>query len=158
MATRDGNNSFDQKYVKRYSSVVMLKRKSDFFKTYAAYNDAHKADMILKALYSSNPMVLLQIKDASNSVIYTQCFKLEHMRGGYYGEPTIFGHYAADRFEIPQGQFFSMSPPDATVGIYGDYKLDQTIRLAIEGSNTIVEDMKSVEVRIVNNNECKKIK
>jgi hypothetical protein len=158
MATRDGNNSFDQKYVKKYSSVVMLKRKSDFFKTYAAYNDAYKADMILKALYSSNPMVLLQIKDTANSVIYTQCFKLEHMSGGYYGEPTIFGHYAADRFEIPQGQFFSISPPDATVGIYGDYKLDQTIRLAIEGSNTIVEDMKSVEVRIVNNNECKKIK
>jgi len=100
-------------------------------------------------------MVLLQIKDPANVVIYTQCFKLEHMRGGYYGEPTIFGHYAADRFEIPGGQFFSISPPDATVGIYGDYKLDQTIRLAVEGSNTIVENMKVVEVRIVNNKECK---
>jgi hypothetical protein len=158
MATRDGNNSFDQKYVKRYSSVVMLKRKGDFFKTYAAYNDSYKADMILKALYSSDPMVLLQIKDVANSVIYTKCFKLEHMRGGYYGEPTIFGHYATDRFDIPGGQFFSISPPDASVGIYGDYKLDQTIRLAIEGPNTIVENMKAVEVRIVNNKECKRIK
>jgi len=155
LATRDGNNSFDQKYVKRYSSVVMIKRKSDFLKTYAAYNDLYKADMIGKALISSNPMVLLQIKDAANSVIYSQCFKLEHMRGGYYGDSTIFGHYGADRFEIPQGQFFSTSPPDATIGIYGDYKLDQTIRLAIEGPNTIVENMKTVEVRIVNNKECK---
>jgi hypothetical protein len=154
MATRDGNNSFEQKYVKRYSSVVMLKRKSDFFKTHAAYNDSYKADMIVKALYSSNPMVLLQIKDTANSVTYTQCFKLEHMKGGYYGEPTVIGTYAADRFEIPQGQFFSMSPPDATVGIYGDYKLDQTIRLAIEGPNTIVENMKAVEVRIKKSNEC----
>jgi len=154
VATRDGKNSFDQKYVKRYASVVMLKRKSYFFKTYAAYNDSHKADMILNALYKSNPTVLLQIKDASNSVIYTQCFELEHMRGGYYGEPTIFGHYAADKFDIPQGQFFSTSPPDATVGIYGDYKLDQTIRLAIEGQNTIVESMKAVEVKIANNKEC----
>jgi hypothetical protein len=133
----------------------MLKRKGDFFKTYAAYNDSYKADMILKALYSSDPMASLQIKDTANTVIYTQCFKLEHMRGGYYGEPIIFGYYATDRYEIPQGQFFSIGPPDATVGIYGDYKLDQTIRLAIEGSNTIVEDMKSVEVRIVNNKECK---
>jgi hypothetical protein len=77
------------------------------------------------------------------------------MRGGYYGDSTIFGHYGPDRFEIPQGQFFSTSPPDATVGIYGDYKLDQAIRLAIEGPNTIVENMKTVEVRIVNNKECK---
>jgi hypothetical protein len=155
IATRDGNNSFDQKYVKRYSSVVMIKRKSDFLKTYAAYNDLYKADMLERTLISSNPMVLLQIKDDANSVIYSQCFKLEHMRGGYYGDSTIFGHYGADRFEIPQGQFFSTSPPDATVGIYGDYKLDQTIRLAIEGPNTIVENMKTVEVRIVNNKECK---
>jgi len=110
--------------------------------------------MIEKALISSNPMISLQIKDAANSVIYTQCFKLEHMRGGYYGEPTIFGHYAADRFGIPQGQFFSTSPPDGSVGIYGDYKLDQTIRLAIEGPNTIVENMKAVEVRIKKSNEC----
>jgi hypothetical protein len=155
LATRDGNNSFDQKYVKRYSSVVMIKRKSDFLKTYAAYNDLYKADMLERTLISSNPMVLLQIKDDANSVIYSQCFKLEHMRGGYYGDSTIFGHYGADRFEIPQGQFFSTSPPDATIGIYGDYKLDQTIRLAIEGPNTIVENMKTVEVRIVNNKECK---
>lgn len=155
LATRDGNNSFDQKYVKRYASVVMIKRKNDFLKTYAAYNDLYKADMIEKALISSDPMVILQIKDSANSVIYTQCFKLEHMRGGHYGEPSIFGHYAADRFGIPQGQFFSISPPDASVGIYGDYKLDQTIRLAIEGPNTIVENMKTVEVRIVNNKGCK---
>jgi hypothetical protein len=114
--------------------------------------------MILKALYSSDPMVLLQIKDTANSVIYTQCFKLEHMRGGYYGESTIFGTYAADRFEIPGGQFFSIGPPDATVGIYGDYKLDQTIRLAIEGPNTIVENMKTVEVKIVNNKKCRSLK
>ena len=155
LATRDGNNSFDQKYVKRYASVVMIKRKNDFLKTYAAYNDLYKADMIEKALISSDPMVILQIKDSANSVIYTQCFKLEHMRGGHYGEPSIFGHYASDRFGIPQGQFFSISPPDASVGIYGDYKLDQTIRLAIEGPNTIVENMKTVEVRIVNNKGCK---
>jgi len=103
-------------------------------------------------------MVLLQIKDTANAVIYTQCFKLEHMRGGHYGEPTIFGHYAADRFKTPGGQFFSIEPPEATVGIYGDYKLDQTIRLAIEGSNTIVENMKEVEVRIANRKECKEIK
>jgi hypothetical protein len=76
------------------------------------------------------------------------------MRGGYYGDSTIFGHYGADRFEIPQGQFFSTSPPDATVGIYGDYKLDQTIRLAIEGPNNAVENMKAVEVRIKKSNEC----
>lgn len=158
MATRDGNNSFDQKYVKRYPSVVMLKRKGDFFKTYAAYNDSYKAGMIERALISSDPMVSLQIKDTANVVIYAQCFKLEHMRGGHYGEPTIFGHYAADRFEIPGGQFFSTSPPDATIGIYGDYKLDQRIRLAIEGPNTIVENMKAVEVSIANNKECKEIK
>lgn len=158
MATRDGNNSLDQKYGKRFSSVVMLKRKGDFFKIYAAYSDPHKPEMIDKVLISTNPMVLLEIKDAANGVIYSQCFKLEHMRGGYYGEPTIFGHYAADRFDIPGGQFFSISPPDATVGIYGDYKLDQTIRLAIEGPNTIVENMKTVEVRIANNNECRLLK
>jgi hypothetical protein len=114
--------------------------------------------MIERALISSDPMVLLQIKDVANSVIYTKCFKLEHMRGGYYGEPSIFGYYAADRFGIPQGQFFSTSPPDATVGIYGDYKLDQTIRLAIEGPNTIVENMKTVEVTIVNDKECSSLK
>ena len=154
MATREADHSLDQKYGKRYLSVVMLKRKSDFFKKYAAYSDPHKAEMIEKVLISSDPMVSLEIKDTSNSVIYTQCFKLEHMRGGYYGEATIFGHYASDRFDIPQGQFFSTSPPDATIGIYGDYKLDQTIRLVIEGSNTIVENMKAVEVRIANGKEC----
>ena len=158
IATRDGNNSLDQKYGKRYSSVVMIKKKSDFLKTYAAYSDSYKPEMIEKALLSSNPMVSLQIKDAASSVIYTQCFKLEHMRGGYYGDSTIFGHYAADRFEVPQGQFFSTSPPDALVGIYGDYKLDQTIRLAIEGSNTIVESMKVVEVKIINHIECRQNK
>lgn len=158
MATREGNNSLDQKHGKRYSSVVMIKRKSDFLKTYAAFSDPYKPEMIEKALLSSNPMVSLQIKDATKSVIYTQCFQLEHMRGGYYGDSTIFGHYAADRFGVPQGQFFSTSPPDATVGIYGDYKLDQTIRLAIEGSNSIVESMKVVEVKIVNNIECRALK
>ncbi len=154
IATRESDNSLDQKYGKRHSSVVMLKRKSNFFKIYAAYSDSHKAKMIENVLILSDPMVSLKIKDAANSVIYTQCFKLEHMRGGYYGEPTIFGHYPADRFDIPQGQFFSTSPPDATVGIYGDYKLDQTIRLVVEGQNTILENMKAVDVRIANKKEC----
>jgi len=38
------------------------------------------------------------------------------------------------------------------------HKLDQTIRLAIEGPNAIVENMKAVEVRIVNNKECRSLK
>ena len=76
------------------------------------------------------------------------------MKGGYYGDSTIFGHYATDRGDIPQGQFFSIRPPDATVGIYGDYKLDRTIRLAIDSPNNIVENMNAIEVKVVKSKQC----
>jgi hypothetical protein len=153
IATRNDKRSL-QEYVNRSPYVVMIKKKSDLLKTYAGYSDSSKSDMIEKAVRLNDPMILLHVKNNSSEIIYSQCFKIEHMRGGYYGDSTIFGHYGADRGEIPQGQFFSIRPPDATVGIYGDYKLDRTIRLVIDGPNNIVENMKAIEVKVVKSNEC----
>ena len=155
VATREGSDSLGHRYGEHYSSVVMIKRKNKFFKTYAAYSDSLKFDAITKAIIFSEPMVAIQIKDVGSENIYSQCLKLEHMRGGYYGDSTIFGHYGADKFEIPQGQFFAISPPDASVGIYGDFKLSKDIRLVIEGHSSFIEQMKTVEVRIVKNDQCK---
>lgn len=154
--TRDGDNSLDQKYGKKYSSVVMIKQKSDFFKTYAAYSDAYKSTSIENAFTSANPMVLVGVLGEEGKAIYTQCIKLEHMRGGYYGDALVLGLYGEDRYEIPQGQFFAINPPDASVGIYGDYKLTKQIRLVVDGQNNIVAQMKTVEVKVVRSNDCKK--
>jgi len=154
MATRDGNNSLDQRYGKKYPSVVMIKGKKNFFKAYAAYSDSHKLGLIEDLIVSSNPMVFVQIKGNGSEKIYSQCLKLEHMRGGFYGDSTVFGQYGADNYEIPQGQFFAISPPDASIGIYGDYKLSKEIRLIIEGQTAIVDQMKTIEVRIIKSKEC----
>lgn len=154
MATRDGNNSLDQRYGKKYPYVVMIKNKKDFFNTYAAYSDSYKSDLIEEVIVSSSPMVLVQIKGNGSETIYSQCLKLEHMRGSFYGDSTIFGQYGADNYEIPQGQFFAISPPDASIGIYGDFKLSKEIRLIVEGRTAIVEQIKAVEVKIIKNKEC----
>jgi hypothetical protein len=154
--TRDGNNSLDQKYGKNYLSVVMIKRKSDFLKTYAAFSDPYKSTSIENAFTSANPMVQVGVFGDEGKGLYTQCIKLEHMRGGYYGDALVFGLYGEDRYEIPQGQFFAINPPDASVGIYGDYRLTKQISLVVDGHNNIVDQMKAVEVKVVKGNDCKK--
>ena len=77
------------------------------------------------------------------------------MRGNFYSEGA-FGYYQPDRKNSLGGQFFASCAPEANFGIYGDYILNLSIVLNLEKFSQDLENLKSVEVRMIKKQECKK--
>lgn len=150
--TRQGKNSMDRNYGK-WKSIIGIRTTESWFKTYAAYSDKQKEEILHKNIILKQPLVMAVIKDENNTPIFAACFTLEHLRGGFYVDSVGFGLYALDGW-FPGGQFFAVSAPDAHIAIYGDYKLRTNLKLVSEDNVEDVSRMKSVEVGVVPKTAC----
>lgn len=142
-------------YGRPLPSIIMIDRKKDWFPTYAGYTDSAKQQLLERYLIATSPSVQTILKDESGKEMHSFCLQFPHMSGAFFGE-SAFGYYQPDRGNSPGGQFFSSWAPSANFAIYGDYVLNRTIVFTLEKFTPDLENLKSVEVRVVKQRSCKK--
>ena len=145
----------ESQYGRPLPSIIMIDRKKDWLPTFAGYTDNTKQQLLEKYLISSLPSVQTILKDGSGKEMYSTCLQFLHMSGAFYSEGA-FGYYQPDRENFIGGQFFSSWAPNANFGIYGDYILNRTIVLTLEKFSEDLENLKSVEVKVIKKQSCKK--
>jgi hypothetical protein len=104
LRTREGSDPLDWKFA-RLPSVIAIKKKNSWFKSFSAYSDHTKEALFHKYFVESRPHLLFSIYGRNNSLIFMQCYEF----------PQISGYLDAP-------QFFAVNTSDSSFAIFGDFE------------------------------------
>jgi hypothetical protein len=151
--SREGSDPLDWKYA-RLPSVIAIKKKGSWFKTFAAYSDRKKEAILYKYMVESKPLLAVQMRDSKDNLIYRDCFEMPHLSGQFHGDSIGFGIYMNDQAYIIGGQFFAANTIDASFGIFGDYEYENTGIFRFDPENEILRRLSKIEMNIIRGFEC----
>jgi len=151
--TREGNDPLDWKYA-RLPSVIAIKKKGDWFKTFAAYSDKSKEALFHKYFKDTRPHLLVDVKNKSDNLIHTSCYEIPNLTGYFFSESLGFGVYPAARSGMAGGQFFAANTNDASFTVYGDYEYSSNVVFSLNVTDGSIKTFDKVSVSIVRLNQC----
>ena len=134
--TREGNDPFDWKYA-RLPSVIALRKKEDWFKTFAAYHDRTKEEIFIQTFVESRPVLYVEINDIQENSIYKNCFEV----------PELSGYLAAP-------QFYAVNTLDASFAIFGDFVYESSLTFKLDSGVKEIQKISAIKMRIVKLIEC----
>jgi hypothetical protein len=151
--TREGNDPLDWKYA-RLPSVIAIKKKGDWFKTFAAYSDREKEALFRRYLVDTRPHLLVEVRDNSNNLIHTTCYEIPNLTGYFFSESLGFGLYPTAGSGMTGGQFFATNTNDASFTIYGDYEYSSNVVFSLSATDGSIKTFDKVSISIVRLNQC----
>ena len=151
--TREGNDPLDWKYA-RLPSVIAVRKKGDWFKTFAAYSDGEKEALFHKYLIDTRPHLLVESKDNLGNLINTMCYEIPYLTGYFFGDSLGFGYYPQDRSGMIGGQFFAANTNDASFTIFGDFEYSDKLVFSLSLTDKSIKTFDKVSVSIVRLKQC----
>jgi hypothetical protein len=151
--TREGSDPLDGKYA-RLPSVISIKKKGDWFKTFAAFPDRIKEEIFYKYMIASKPLLMVQMRDSNDDLVYRECFEMPHLSGQFHADSIGFGIYMSDRLYLIGGQFFAANTVDASFGIFGDYEYENTGIFGFNPEDVMLSRVSRIEMNVIKKSEC----
>jgi hypothetical protein len=151
--TREGNDPLDWRYA-RLPSVIAVRKKGDWFKTFAAYSDGEKEALFHKYLINTRPHLLVESKNNLGNLINTMCYEIPYLTGYFLGDSLGFGYYPKDRSGKIDGQFFAANTNDASFTIFGDFEYSDKLVFSLNLTDNSIKSFDKVSVSIVRLKQC----
>jgi hypothetical protein len=154
LKTREGTMGIGPFNLKKWATIIMVRRKDEWGGIFASYKDITKGNILYKNIVAVKPMLRLVIKDSENNLVFDRCFEDIHLSGRYFGDGLSWTTSGLDIYGNPRAQLYAAGTPTANIGIWGSYKANAILDLPLGRNTSALSKMKTTEVTVIKRNQC----